>query len=348
MLPTTFYLPWPIVTLVALLLAGYSIFCALALAIGHVGRKRYPLLQKVAGLVLLAALAWLQGCHVAWLQADLSWPTLPGYRLALFTVAPAFYLFSRPLLDPATPQAASPTWLWHLLPLTVALLLPAAAAQALAFVIGAGYLLWLAYRLFPLRTERENFRLEISLLGSAFVIACAVALLGLQPGRLPGTLFHALYASAIGGALLLVQLALLLRPQLEEEVRDSVQAAYSHSTLQQVDCEAMLMQMETLMQTQRRYLNPELNLASLAAELSLSGHQLSELLNSRLGKGFSRYLREVRVAAAQQMLCDEPSASVLSVGLSVGFTSQSNFYEAFREVAGTTPGQYRKLHCRAA
>lgn len=334
MLPAPPFLPRPIVTLVALLFAGYSLICALALAMGHVGRKRYPLQQRAAGLLLLAALAWLQGCHVAWLYAGLPWPAQPGYRLALFAVAPAFYLFSRPLLDPATPLAASRRGLWHWLPLALALLLPAAAAQGLAFVIGAGYLLWLGYRLYPLRAERDNFRLEISLLGSAFVIACAVALLGLQPGWLPGTLFHALYASAIGGALLLVQLALLLRPQLEEEVRDSVQAAYSHSTLQQVDCDAMLAQLDAL------------NLASLAAELSLSGHQLSELLNSRLGKGFSRYLREVRVAAAQQMLCDEPSASVLSVGLSVGFTSQSNFYEAFREVAGTTPGQYRKLHGR--
>lgn len=346
MLPAPPFLPRPIVTLVALLFAGYSLICALALAVGHVGRKRYPLQQRAAGLLLLAALAWLQGCHVAWLYAGLPWPVQPGYRLALFAVAPAFYLFSRPLLDPATPLAASRHGLWHWLPLTLALLLPAAAAQGLAFVIGAGYLLWLGYRLYPLRAERDNFRLEISLLGSAFIIACAVALLGLQPGWLPGTLFHALYASAIGGALLLVQLALLLRPQLEEEVRDSVQAAYSHSTLQQVDCDAMLAQLDALMQVQRRYLDPALNLASLAAELSLSGHQLSELLNSRLGKGFSRYLREVRVAAAQQMLCDEPSASVLSVGLSVGFTSQSNFYEAFREVAGTTPGQYRKLHGR--
>jgi len=62
---------------------------------------------------------------------------------------------------------------------------------------------------------------------------------------------------------------------------------------------------------------------------------------------FSRYLRELRVAAAKAMLCDEPSASVLSVGLSVGFTSQSNFYEAFREIEGTTPGQFRKLHARS-
>ena len=67
-------------------------------------------------------------------------------------------------------------------------------------------------------------------------------------------------------------------------------------------------------------------------------------MNGRLGKGFSRYLREQRIGAAKAMLLDEPSASVLAVGLSVGFTSQSNFYEAFREIEGTTPGQYRKLN----
>jgi AraC-like DNA-binding protein len=70
-------------------------------------------------------------------------------------------------------------------------------------------------------------------------------------------------------------------------------------------------------------------------------------VNGRLGKGFSRYLRERRIEAAKAMLLGEPKASVLSVGLCVGFTSQSNFYEAFREIEGCTPGQYRKLHAPA-
>jgi len=48
-------------------------------------------------------------------------------------------------------------------------------------------------------------------------------------------------------------------------------------------------------------------------------------------------VRQHRVAAAQAMLRAEPDASVLSVGLSVGFTSQSNFYAAFREIVGSVP-----------
>lgn len=42
------------------------------------------------------------------------------------------------------------------------------------------------------------------------------------------------------------------------------------------------------------------------------------------------------------MLLAEPEASVLSVGLAVGFASQSNFYAAFREVTGEVPGRYRR------
>ncbi|MCP4238796.1 MAG: AraC family transcriptional regulator, partial [Aestuariibacter sp.] len=86
-----------------------------------------------------------------------------------------------------------------------------------------------------------------------------------------------------------------------------------------------------------------LSLSKLSELLGLNPHQLSELMNNRLGKNFSRYLREHRIQAAKVMLCDEPAASVLSVGLSVGFSSQSNFYEAFREIEGTTPGLYRKV-----
>jgi AraC-like DNA-binding protein len=97
---------------------------------------------------------------------------------------------------------------------------------------------------------------------------------------------------------------------------------------------------------ERAYEDAELSLPGLAAKLGISAHQLSELMNGRLGKGFSRYLREQRINAAKVMLLNEPSASVLSVGLSVGFSAQSNFYEAFREIEGMTPGQYRKLHPR--
>lgn len=332
----------------AILLAGFSLFSALTLALSHFSGEAYreQAQARRMGWLLLFALATLQLAHFAWLDLDTPWIADAPYRMALFTVAPAFYLFARPLLHPAEADAFRP-WQWlHFLPPAFAPGLGGDLALPTAFLVGAGYLGWLARSLYALRASRAGFRCELLLLGGVFAIALGVAGLGILQASLPGKLFYSLYATAIGLAFLLVQLALGRRPALPVEVSEAARTAYAVSTLSQVDCDAAQSLLESLMR-QRRYTDPELGLATLAAELALSPHQLSELLNVRLGKSFARYLREWRIAAAREMLRGEPSASVLAVGLNVGFTSQSNFYEAFREIEGMTPGQYRKLHCPA-
>jgi AraC-like DNA-binding protein len=337
------------VTSLALLLSGFSIFCAAALALTHFCGASYQrqAMSRAMGLVLLIALSGLQIAHFTWLYHDQAWVETVPYRMAQFAVAPAFFLFSNPLLRPQSQPGFRPTLLWHAVPVLFFPLLPERLSLPLVFIVGAGYLLWLARSLYALRRERASFHLEIILLGGVFAIAIGASVLGLVQVSLLGKLFFSLYAIAIGAAFLLVQIVLSLRPQLSTEVREVVQTAYNNSTLGNVDCDAVLSRLESLMQVDRIYVDPELSLPSLASRLGLSPHQLSELMNSRLGKGFSRYLREQRIGAAKTMLCDEPSASVLAVGLGVGFTSQSNFYEAFREIEGTTPGQYRKVKGRS-
>lgn len=333
----------------ALLLIGFSLFSALSLALTHFRREHYPeqSMARAMGLCLLLALSGLQVVHFAWLYGDTPWMADWPYRIALFAVAPAFYLFSRPLLAPS--QEATPAYrnLGHGLPLLLAPALPTPIAQPLAFLVGAGYLAWLARRLYALRGERANFRREMQLLGGVFAIAMAIAAyglgLGLLPESQPGKGFYSLYACAIGLAFFLVHTVLALRPQLSAEVQESAQSAYATTTLAHLDCPALLVRLEALMADEHLYRDPDLSLPGLAERLTITPHQLSELLNARLGKGFSRYLREQRIAAAKAMLLAEPGASVLAVGLNVGFTSQSNFYEAFRDIEGMPPGQFRKL-----
>ena len=76
--------------------------------------------------------------------------------------------------------------------------------------------------------------------------------------------------------------------------------------------------------------------------LLLKPHQLSELMNTQLEMSFSSYLRNQRVKAAEVLLKTEPEVSVLAIGLSVGFSSQSAFYSAFKEFHSMAPGQYRQ------
>lgn len=301
-------------------------------------------MSRSMGLTLLLALSGLQIAHFSSLYLDEAWVATLPYRMTLFAVAPAFFLFSQPLLNQQVRRPIRPALLGHAVPVVISPWLPDGSALPLAFIVGAGYLLWLARSLYALRRERASFHLEMILLGGVFAIAVGVSVLGLAQAAVPEKLFFSLYAISIGSAFFLVQTTLGLRPQLSTEVSEAVQAAYASSSLSNVDCDAVVVKLDTLMQSDQIYADPELSLPSLAERLGLSTHQLSELMNARLGKGFSRYLREQRIGAAKTMLCVEPSASVLSVGMSVGFTSQSNFYEAFREIEGMTPGQYRKLH----
>lgn len=348
----------------ALVFCGYSLITALVLTCTHFRRETYrdAPRARVMGLLFVAALAALQLAHFAYLWAEQTWWLMAWYRCTLFIVAPAAFLFSRALLVVHAKSERNRQDLAHALPAFFAPLLSPELALLAAFSVGAVYLLALARYLWQLRASRANFQVEFALLAGVFVVAILVAgLCVLQTWTMAArfaffsqTDFFALYSTAIGGGFFFVQLALGLRPQLSQEVHETAQTIqtsqsnYANSTLKQVDCAAMLQQLAELMQEQQLYTDPDLSLADLAAALGLSSHQVSELLNARLGKGFSRYLREQRIAAAKIMLCKEPTASVLSIGLSVGFAAQSSFYEAFREIEGMTPGQYRKLSVSAS
>lgn len=337
-----------VMTSIALLFIGFSVFSTVLLAVTHFRMANYaeqPIARRM-GVLLVSALAGLQLAHWGWLYLERPWVDTAVYRTLLFAVAPSFWVFSQPLLKPQAIVGFNPRTLIHALPLIIAPWLRGDIALPLAFVVGAAYLMALSRDVYRLRMQRGAYVKEIVLLGAAFAIAVGVAVLGVLQTQLPDKLFYILYAMAIGMAFLLVQLAIGLRPHLPVELTDTAKAAYENSTLTRIDCPAMLDRLAALMTGERIYEQPDLSLGGLAERLGLTPHQLSELINVHLGKNFSRYLREVRVAAAGRMLCAEPSASVLSVGLSVGFSAQSNFYEAFREIEGTTPGQYRKLRLK--
>jgi AraC-like DNA-binding protein len=328
---------------ISILLCGFSIFSAMVLVLSHFRNTNYPEQRqaKYMGAVLVLTLAAIQGIHFVYLYLNTSCIQTSLYQILLFAVAPAFYLFSRPLLQ--VDKQGHPQRLLHGIPVLAAAFMPPAMAFTSAFAIGAGYLLWLAKTIFRLRAQRDRFHIEIGILGATFLIALAVLILGLNIRSMDEKLFFSLYASAIGCAFILISLAINLTPKLPAKVAEAVLEVYATSTLNNVDCDKALHDLGVLMTQNRLYENPDLDLSTLAGHLGLTGHQLSELINTRLGKGFSRYLREQRVDAAKSMLLAEPSASVLSVGLSVGFTSQSNFYDAFREIAGMTPGNFRKI-----
>lgn len=324
----------------ALLLAGFSVCCSVLLLLAYFFVYRldqHSLLAKSACVVLLSGLAATQLFQLAYLLHGGDLAGSRTFASLLLLLPPAFYFLSREVLQ-FQPKLC-PRLLLHSLPLLISLGLPAPQLLPLAFLLGTGYALWLAQQVRRLRAHHPRGTLE--LLAWGLFLLMAASLLGLSISA-PMHVVVVCYTSLIGLAFLLVLFVLLKYPELVSDTQEAVRTNHVVSTLNKVDCDALLQRLDTLMQTERLYMNENLNLAMLAEALEIGAHQLSELVNTRHGVSFSRYIREQRVAAARRMLIDEPDASVLSVGLSVGFTSQSNFYAAFREIAGETPGQFRK------
>ncbi|MCF6345189.1 MAG: helix-turn-helix domain-containing protein [Thiomicrorhabdus sp.] len=325
----------------AILLIGFSVFYATVFVFIHF-KKSYSDKQKTSlffGVILLVSLVGLQLIHFYYLLYDSSFIKNKPYLFLLYLVAPSFYLYSRAFLK--AQNDFSWTHLLHFSPLISIFIFSHNTAFVMAFVIGSAYLLWLLTSLYALKKYREAFKIEILLLSFVFVVAIAVSIIALiMPFN--EKLFYALYASAIGFALFVVALLLNYKPNVSESVTEIAQQTYAVSTLNAIDCAQKLKQLDALMKVDKLYQQSNLNLHTIASELELSTHQLSELINTKLKMSFSSYLRQQRIDAAKKILLSQPDMSVVSVSLEAGFSSQSNFYAAFKEFVGTTPAKYRK------
>ena len=105
-------------------------------------------------------------------------------------------------------------------------------------------------------------------------------------------------------------------------------------------------ELERLMQTEKIYKNPDLNLGSTGEMLGISACYLSSMVNTILEKSFIDYVNEYRVAEVKRNLHDEEFGhyTILSVGLEAGFNSKSAFYSAFKKQTGSTPSQFKEKY----
>ena len=327
---------------IADLFAGYSIISAPVLILTALYYKQHPQprLSRTAGLMLIVCLALIQWLNLQTLSGATQTIFSPLYIGLLYAIAPSFYLYSHQLLS--AKNYCNPWQILHLLPVVLGYQFASQWAVPLAFVLGSLYLVWLARAIFLLRHQRLRFKLELLALACLFAIALAVIMLGFIWPLISHNTFVIYYSILIGLTFFITTLTLLIFPSITTDVVAAAQATYAESTLKKIDKPKTLERLKVLMHTEKLYTLETLSLNMLAEQLQLSSHQLSELINTEFQQGFSRYIRQYRIEAAKKLLIAEPQASILSIGLAVGFSTQSNFYSAFRDITGIAPGQFRK------
>jgi AraC-like DNA-binding protein len=113
------------------------------------------------------------------------------------------------------------------------------------------------------------------------------------------------------------------------------------SRLRGIDVGARLARLNNAMVVEKLYRNPDLQMEDLANRMQLTLPQLSELINRHLGRNFTTYINEFRVAEAQESLVASPDLSILEIAFDCGFASKSSFNAVFRKTTGLTPSEFR-------
>ena len=95
------------------------------------------------------------------------------------------------------------------------------------------------------------------------------------------------------------------------------------------------------------YREAGLTISMLAKKLNVPEYRLRAFIHKQLGfRNFNAMLHEYRIEDASQALSDRENQNlpVLTIALSVGYQSITPFNNAFRQIKGVTPSEYRKQH----
>lgn len=88
------------------------------------------------------------------------------------------------------------------------------------------------------------------------------------------------------------------------------------------------------------YMESDLSLDKVAADIGISASYLSRVFSESCGKRFTKYLSDLRIKRAKELLVDE-NKLIRDIAQEVGFLTVQNFMRVFKAKTGMTPGEYR-------
>ncbi len=91
------------------------------------------------------------------------------------------------------------------------------------------------------------------------------------------------------------------------------------------------------------YKNVNLDNTMIAEAVGISPAYLSRFFKQQTGDGVTRYIGNLRIAAAKDLLCDDTPYTVAEVSAMVGIDNVATFIRLFKKSEGITPGQYQSI-----
>jgi AraC-like DNA-binding protein len=100
-----------------------------------------------------------------------------------------------------------------------------------------------------------------------------------------------------------------------------------------------------LMQDEKLYLQPELNLSDIANRLKTNISVLSGVVNNAFGKNFNDFVNEYRVKEFQEriQLPENKNITLLGIAFDCGFNSKATFNRSFKKFTGKAPKEFLEV-----
>ncbi len=337
------------------LFAAFGSFQGILFAIILWFRKKNAVSNRIFSLLLLATslrIAKNIVVHTRELDPGLEmsieiWRFLVNLGLThQFAIGPlmVLYFMSRTQQAFTVPKR----YLWHFAPYL--LLLVSSPFQPWPFwrdfALHASYLSILFYYLQAVWIYRNHIKAQNTTVAKPtnrwlrdFLIITGVLLLVYSPA-----LFK--YSGYIGGAVLYaIGLYAVSAIMLQENRFTSYfQTKYPGSSITEEKLTVLRKKLDQKLNIDQCFLDPELSLSRLAADLDVSTNALSQVINSFYQQSFTDLINQHRVEQAKAVLADPEKRleKVATIAFDSGFNSLSRFNTVFKKEVGMTPSAYRK------
>lgn len=135
-----------------------------------------------------------------------------------------------------------------------------------------------------------------------------------------------------------------VKTEIQEIIENNHSKKNTVPRLNEQEAVLLKLKLESIMESEKPYLQSDINLYQLAEKLSISTHDLSFLLNASLSISFNSFINHYRINEAKRLLMSSKHTflSIEGIGYEAGFSSKSAFFTCFKKVVGCSPLEFKK------
>ena len=96
-----------------------------------------------------------------------------------------------------------------------------------------------------------------------------------------------------------------------------------------------------LIEDNKLFLNKDLKITDIAAELGIHRNVISACINSQQGCAFTQFINGYRIEYAKQLMRQHPDMKLNHIGLESGFANETSFFRTFKAFTNMTPNEWK-------